>query len=161
MKVAFSWLMNRLLPILALTCSVIAVAAEEGRVGDLGYDPSLWRLDLVGDHYRLHARTGARADIDMTVTMSFEPASTCRPETLPHSAPSHHGRARKSTLSRPGLDIHVVQIDFGCRNRRPLSVFACAAYKGRVYRFAAPIGGCKGGSGENPMMAFLEGLRGL
>jgi hypothetical protein len=153
--------MNWFLTALAFACSISIAASDVGRVGDLGYDPSLWRVDRAGKSYRVHTRKGERADIDMTITMSAEPPSACRPETLPTSAPGHYGRARKSTLSKPGIDIHVVQIDFGCRNWRPLSVFACTAYKGRVYRFAAPIGGCRGGGGENPMIAFLAGLRGL
>jgi hypothetical protein len=158
MMAAFSRLMTWFLLVLALASSL---AAEEGRVGDLGYDPASWRLDPAGDGYRVQARVGERADIDMTMAVTTEPASVCRLEALPDSAPSHHGGARKSTLAKPRFDIHVVEIDFGCRNRRPLSVFACTAYKGRVYRFTAPINGCKGGGGENPMLAFLQGLRGL
>jgi len=39
-------------------------------------------------------------------------------------------------------------------------VHACAAYKGQIYRFRAPVFGCSGGPGFGPgAVDFLEQLR--
>ena len=69
-------------------------------------------------------------------------------------------RDRKyQTISKPGFDIHVVSAWTGCRNARPPSVHACAAYKGRVYRFDSPVIGCRGGPGfGDGAVDFLNGL---
>jgi len=63
------------------------------------------------------------------------------------------------TIAKPVFEIHMVTAWLGCRNSRPRSLHACAAFKGHIYRFSAPVFGCSGGPGFGPgAVDFLEQL---
>ena len=48
-----------------------------------------------------------------------------------------------TTIRRPGFDLHVATLDMGCRNLAGSPVFACTAYKEKLYAFTADPGGCR------------------
>ena len=151
LPLAFAWLFL----LAAVRASAEPIAA--GRIGDLAYDDARWKVEREGDGYRASSRQN---DNGVSVRVTIEPGETsaCSGESMMQATDFLRDRKYQS-ISNPGFDIHVVSAWTECRNARPPSVYACAAYKGRVYRFDSPVVGCRGGPGfGDGALEFLEGL---
>jgi hypothetical protein len=142
--------------VLALTLPLLAAApvpetpVQLGRFGDFTYDASTYVVEGEGEHYTVRSRRDRDDDQLMLASIQDAPASDCSTAKLMAEAKDRrgdHSDRKAHTISRDGLEIHVVSWYWGCRNARPPSVMACTAFRGRVYRFHAPSIGCNGGPG--------------
>lgn len=133
-----------MLPLAAVIVAAVP-AATAGRIGDLAYDQRHWQVERHGERYEVRLRKGLD-DAGLTVRFAPGAPSACTAETMTHETEGLADRSFK-TIAKPGADIYVVTAWFGCRNARPPTVHACAAYKGRIYRFDALVLSCEGGPG--------------
>jgi hypothetical protein len=98
----------------------------------------------------------------VTGRITEDPADTCSEAALLRGPEGSVGFRRDAATYRlPGLSLHVATIDLGCRNLRPPAIRACAAPRGRVYRFSAGAVGCRGAPGRGEEKAAIEFLKGL
>lgn len=153
---------------LALVAGGTAAVADrrEERIGDIaiGFDSSVWSLAAEGGTYRCLRAETARTSFNIEVTV--EPDTTpCSREAMGERATQHNAQAWEAdlfTIARPDFDVHVALQDLGCRAWTGRPVFACLAYRGKVYSFTAATGACRNtmAGSEGPVLDLLSGFEG-